>query len=152
MKSSPHCLALCLLAALLLGGCATASFYPHEARENVHQGKGGSRFQYEGLDVWFIGAPDRRYKILGYIEDDLGATVDEQRKRISSLVAKKAHEIGADALIEVVTGRQTDSSVSFGSVHGSRNIGFGMGFGFPISEQQTARYTAIKYLESLLSG
>lgn len=137
----------CLLSALLLGACASASFHPHEARENVHQGKGGSRFQYEGLDVWFIGAPDRRYKILGYIEDGLGGTVDEERKRISSLVAKKAHEIGADALIEVVISRQTDSSVSFGSVHGSRNFGFGMGFGFPLSEQQTARYTAIKYLE-----
>ncbi|KAF7599252.1 MAG: hypothetical protein CGU28_06145 [Candidatus Dactylopiibacterium carminicum] len=146
MKNFPRLLALAVLA-LLLGACATANYYPHEARENVHQGKGGSRFQYEGLDVWFIGEPDRRYKILGYIEDSVSSTVDDQHRRISSEVAKKAHEIGADALIEVVTSRQADSSVSIGSVFGGRHSGFGMGFGFPVTEQQNARYTAIKFLD-----
>ncbi|GAB2905103.1 hypothetical protein GCM10027046_38580 [Uliginosibacterium flavum] len=130
----------------MLAACATTNYYPHESRDNSYSGKGGSRFTTEGMDVWFIGEPDRKYAILGYIEDSFNSAVDERHQSISAGVLKKAREIGADALIEVVTSSQTGSSISTGGMFGSRHSGMGIGFGFPLSEQRSARYTAVKYL------
>lgn len=141
---------LCLLVLLCLGlsACATSRFYQHEGSNNSFQGRGGSRFTVEGIDVWFIGEPDRRYTILGYIEEPYGAQVDEDHKRVDASVLKKAHEVGATALIEVVTETRPDSSFTTGGLFGDRHgFGMGLGFGVPISTRQVARYTAIKYLD-----
>ena len=145
MKNLPGFIAL-MAASLIFAGCATTNYYPHESRDNSYAGKGGSRFTTEGMDVWFIGEPDRKYAILGYIEDSFNSAVDERHQSISAGVLKKAREIGADALIEVVTTSQTGSSISTGGMFGSRGSGVGIGFGFPLSEQRSARYTAVKYL------
>lgn len=143
-------LASCLiLLGLLLAGCATSNFYPHEGRDNNFQGRGGSRFVSEGIDIWFIGEPDRHYRILGYIEEPMGAIIDEQHRSIASSVLKKAHEVGADALIE--TPIQTVQEANFGSgvmFSGHRGAtSLGLGYGIPAPTRQQARYTAIKYLD-----
>ncbi|MDP5241299.1 hypothetical protein Q9Q94_17300 [Uliginosibacterium sp. 31-16] len=147
MKALLGLLAL-VAASLLLAACASTKFYPHESRDNSYMGKGGSRFTTEGMDVWFIGEPDRKYMILGYIEDEFNPAVDERHQSVSDAVLKKAREIGADALIEVVTQTRTGSSISTGGMFGGRHsgVGMGIGFGVPLSEQKNARYTAIRYL------
>ena len=152
MKSTLKSIALASVC-VLVSACATTNFYPHESRDNTYIGKGGARFVNEGIDVWFIGEPDRKYSILGYIESPLGAVVDDNHKTVSSTILKKAHEVGADALIEVVNQTQPNSTGTawggggmFGGGYHGGYSGMGIGIGFPISQQSSARYTAIKYL------
>lgn len=141
---------LCIsLLVVLLAACSTTRFYPHEARENEHLGKGGSRFTVEGIDVWFNGEPPRTYAILGYIEDPRGLYGDENRRTIESGVLQKAREINADALIEIVLpGRSAPSStITMGTGFGHPGIGMGFGFGIPGPERISVKYTAIRYLD-----
>ena len=136
----------------MLVACAQATFYPYEGRDNVHLGDGGSRFVVSGIDVWFNGKPPRKYAIIGYIEDAYSLGPDPNHKTISADVLKKAQEIKADALIEVVTLTNQGSSpavgIGFGS--GSRGSGMGVGFGFGGGYQDASvgvKYTALKYLD-----
>lgn len=139
--------ALGLLA--LLAACSTTQFYPHEARDNVHAGKGGSRFTVEGIDVWFNGEPPRKYAILGYIDDPRGLYADDNHRTVESGVLQRAREIGADALIEVVLpGRSApSSSIVMGTGFGRPGVGMGFGFGIPGPERISVKYTALKYLD-----
>ncbi|MDO6387511.1 MULTISPECIES: hypothetical protein [unclassified Uliginosibacterium] len=145
-------LLVCLALLSLLGGCATTQFYPHEARENLHEGKGGSRFTVEGIDVWFNGEPPRKYAILGYIDDPRGLLADDNHRSIDSAVLAKAREIGANALIEVPipTRAAPSSSIMVGGgsgYYGGGFYGMGMGVGVPLSDRQSVKYTALKYLD-----
>lgn len=135
------------LLCLLLSACSTPNYYPHEARENSHIGQGGSRFTTDGIEVWFIGAPDRRYAILGYIEDTANDSAGASNKYVSADVLKKAREINADALIEVVTqASNSNSGISSGILLGGRGAGGILGFEFPVRNYRSVRYTAIKYI------
>ncbi|MEC5397221.1 hypothetical protein [Uliginosibacterium sp. H1] len=137
-----------LCCAFLLAACGTASFYPHESRENVYQGKGGSRFVVEGIDVWFNGDPPRKYSILGYIEDNTSVGVDDRHQSIASAVLRKAREVSADALIEtVVAGRYSGPSSGVVIGGGTGGMGVGFGFGFPVSEPVSIKYTVLRYLD-----
>lgn len=141
---------LALIATLLmLGACTTIRFYPHEAGDNVYPGKGGSRFTFEGLDVWFNGEPARRYAILGYIEDPRGLYADEDHRSVESSVVQKAREVGADALIEIqiLANPAPTSGVIFGTSAGFGRTGFGMGFGLPAGERISVKYVAVRYLD-----
>ncbi|HEX5125814.1 MAG TPA: hypothetical protein VFW00_03660 [Rhodocyclaceae bacterium] len=141
-----------LVLTALLAACASADFYPYESRnsDNVQIGKGGTRFVVDGIDVWFNGEPPHKYAILGYIEDHYSNGVDEEHKTIAPDVLKKAKEIGANGLIETaVSTPTTNSEIAAGSMFGGRHGGFGLGlgFGYPIAEQVTVKYTAVKYLD-----
>ena len=131
--------ALCLC----LAACATANFYPHEGpADGPGTPRGGSHFVAGGLDVWFIGEPDRPYRILGYIESPNGAYVDDQHHSVDSSILKKAREVGANALIEVVTQNQPDPFAR--GMFGDRHWGFAADW--PANARQVARYTAILYV------
>lgn len=150
MSARPARFALLLAAALMLGACSTTRFYPHEATENVHVGKGGSRFTVEGIDVWFNGEPPGRYAILGYIEDPRGLYADEDHRTVESGVLKQAHAIGASALIEVeLPGARPmpSSGLFFGSSMGRGYRGMGMGMEFGMGPDRIAvKYIAVRYL------
>ncbi len=148
MKRLFSCKLVLIAAMLVLGACSTTRFYPHEASENVHPGKGGSRFSYQGLDVWFNGEPSRPYEILGYIEDPRGLYADEDHRRIESGVVEKAREAGADALIEQILPGRTMPSSSLMFNNGFGRHGFGMGMGFDIGpERISVKYIAVRYLD-----
>lgn len=149
IRSAVIGLALVTLAGALAGCGTTAAFYPHESRNNVYTGKGGSRFTVQGIDVWFNGDPPRKYAILGYIEDYSSVGVDELHRTIPPDVLKKAVEIGANGLIEnAATTYGASSPSSSVLIHGgSGGMGLGLGFGYPISERVRVTYTAVKYLD-----
>lgn len=149
MSARLTCFALAL--SLILEGCAAPSFYPHESRNNVYQGKGGSRFTVHGVDVWFNGEPNHTYSIIGYIEDNRALGIDTDHKSIPEDIYKKAVEVGADGLIQtVVTSRGGNSAASGMVFHGGprTGVGFGFGYGAPIDyDRVTVKYTAVKYLD-----
>lgn len=139
----------CLVAlSLLLGACATTRFYPYEGKENSWPAKGGSRFSYEGIDVWFNGEPSRPYEILGYIEDPRGLYADANHQRVESGVIEKAREAGADALIETIQpGYMPSPGFAFGSGFGRPSYAWGMAYTPVWPDRPAAKYTAIRYLD-----
>ena len=57
-----------LLAAVVsLTGCAT-DYYTYSGSP-VIQGHGGASKRVDGIDLWVIGTPPRKFQVIGYIED-----------------------------------------------------------------------------------
>ena len=119
--------ALCALS-ILISGCATTEFSSYETKDNkVFEGKGGSKVVVDGIDFWENGDPPRRFKVLGFIDDGRLQHV-VMMASIRSDIAKKAKEVGADAIIPAGTQSQ---------VWG--------GEGAP--KMNRAKFIAIKYLD-----
>jgi hypothetical protein len=89
----------------LLAGCAlyTPTQFTEWRGPAEFKGAGGTVRNIDGVDVWTFGEPDRRFKLLGLIEQDYydnnsvmsflaGATKD-------SRIIKAAKEQGGDAII-----------------------------------------------------
>ena len=51
---------------------AEMEYYPSKEQSVAHEGEGGLRKQYTGIDVWTPGAPPRRYVVVGKIYHSLG--------------------------------------------------------------------------------
>ena len=64
----------------------------------VIEGKGGTVRVVDGIDFWESGEPDRRYKILGLIDDTRGEGLISRSGK-DSAIAKVAREHGGDAVI-----------------------------------------------------
>src|SRR4029453_8319360 len=62
------------LGAVFLAGCASTDFQPLESQGPVvAQGQWGTRKVVDGVDIWTTGAPPRKYRVLGVINDTRGA-------------------------------------------------------------------------------
>jgi hypothetical protein len=96
------------VCVFLVCGCSTPKFEEYHGSE-ILQGKGGELHSVDGIDFWENGDPDRKYKILGDIEESpkqrpalgrvsrLFSNPDDR----DSAVAKVAHEKGGDAVVIV---------------------------------------------------
>jgi hypothetical protein len=97
-----------LVATVLLCGCSTTKFTAYRGSE-VFQGKGDAVRSVDGIDLWYNEDPDRKYKVLGFIEEtsrhrhllgrSSGLFSDSEDR--DSAIAKDAHKRGADAVILV---------------------------------------------------
>jgi len=106
---------LCV-SAILLCGCSSTKFTEYRGPAVV-QGKGGTVRVVDGIDFWENGDPNRKFKILGVIDDRRGDGLLLRLRRDSD-VAKVAHERGGDAIILINRDRelsavQTDGSVNY---------------------------------------
>jgi hypothetical protein len=73
VKTTPRLLTL-LLATTILCGCASTDFQPFESQAPITgQGIAGTRKVVDGVDIWTFGAPPRKYRVLGVINDTRGA-------------------------------------------------------------------------------
>jgi hypothetical protein len=131
MKTS-YTLMLCtlFLGPLLLEGCSTTKFDEYHGSE-ILQGKGGAMHSVDGVDFWEHGDPDRKYKILGAIENRpkkriplsrLSSLVSHSGNR-ESAIAKAAYKRGGDAVVVVVKAPDpyTDASEATDGRHGNRS-------------------------------
>ena len=111
-------------AAVLLCGCSSTKFTEYHGSE-VLQGAGGEERTVDGIDFWEKGDPDRKYKILGVIEESRKHRLPLGRfSRIfsnsgdtddrDSVIAKAAHEHGGDAVIFVDRSRSQSDIGQFG--------------------------------------
>jgi hypothetical protein len=106
-------LMLCLLfaGAFLVGGCSSTKFEKYDGSpspaENV-----GEMDSVDGIDFWRNGQPNRKYLILGVIEQghhhrspfgrvfrDFSSSDDREKRE--EAIAKVAHKNGGDAVIFV---------------------------------------------------
>ena len=66
----PFVISALLLAAISLAGCASTDYQPLESSGPlVGQGQWGTRKVVDGVDIWTMGAPPRKYRVLGVIHD-----------------------------------------------------------------------------------
>ena len=81
-------------AAVLLCGCSSTKFTEYHGSE-VLQGAGGEERTVDGIDFWEKGDPDRKYIILGVIEES-------RKHRLPLGVFHEFFQIQATPTIEIL--------------------------------------------------
>ncbi len=99
-----------LTTVLLLSGCACVTT-EYKAFEGVQQavinGKGGTKSIVDGMEVWDGGEPPRKFKVLGFIEDNRGSGwMQSHTSSVRDDVVEKARNAGGDAVVKMNTQSQ----------------------------------------------
>jgi hypothetical protein len=92
-----HHLLAVFVVAMLAASCSTTSFTEYRG-QGVVEGKGGTVRVVEGIDLWENGEPDRKYRILGVIDDSRGEGLISRSGK-DGAIAKTAREHGGDGVI-----------------------------------------------------
>lgn len=92
------------LTSALLVSCSTTRFTEYRGA-SVLQGKGGTVRTVEGIDFWENGEPDRKYRILGIIDDTRGEGLISRAGKDSD-IAKVARQYGGDAVVLIGSDRE----------------------------------------------
>ena len=133
------------VCVLLVCGCSTTKFTAYHGSE-VFQGKGGTESSVDGIDFWENGDPDRKYEILGIIEETPKHQIRLPLGHISGLfsdsgdrestIANAARKEGGDAVVRVPKAPQpsTDADEAADAWPGNRS-------------HQRFAFVVIKYME-----
>lgn len=156
-----HYLAPALLVLVFGSTVARADdFIAYVGNNAVQQGSGGEKKTVDGIDFWSNGAPPRKFKLLGFIDDTRlksGLFGKIRMARLEPSIAKRAKRAGGDAVILVSASAETTGYVgqSFtnaqASATGYGNTVTAQGSSWTTSgavavQKQHSRYAVIKYL------
>src|SRR5712692_1940434 len=97
---------LAVLMFSVVVGCATTEYKPYEAKNNVFEGKGGTKVIVDGMELWDNGDPPRKFKVLGIIDDQRPGGVIPMSQLRSDIV-KKAREAVVMRLSNSATNRRS---------------------------------------------
>ncbi len=136
-------------------------FTAYEGKNTVFEGNGGEKATVDGVDFWSNGAPPRKFKLLGYIEDTRlksGLIGKLRMSGLQSTIAKETKKAGGDAAILVDANAETTGSVGFsntsaqasGTSYGNTATAQGHSFTTGASaavQKQHTRYAVVKYLD-----
>ena len=121
-----HTLSMLVITVVLFCGCSSAKFTEYHGSE-VFQGSGGEVRTVDGIDFWENGYPDRKYKILGVIEQGHHRHLPGHLSGLFSTdrdeaIAKDAHKHDGDAVIFVArnNGQSDDDEDQSGSARHRR--------------------------------
>lgn len=89
-----------IMLAFALVGCATVDFQPHEGKNNLYEGEGGTKVIVDGIDFWANGSPPRKYSIIGMVVSEVGSGYGDETM-IRSSVAGEVRKQGGDAAVQV---------------------------------------------------
>ncbi len=103
-----------VLIGMLVAGCTTTTFTEYRG-DGIRQGKGGTVRNVQGIDFWENGEPDRKYRILGVIDDARKDSIFVPGK--DGAVAKLARERGGDAVILAGGDRELSGVDNYGNAH-----------------------------------
>lgn len=137
-----------------------SDFVVYEGKDAIREGNGEEKKPVDGIDFWANGAPPKKFKILGYIEDTRRQSGLIGKLRMSGLdssVAKQAKGAGGDAVIVVDANAETTGYVgnSYTSEQASAtsngNSATAQGHSWTSSgtvavQKQHSRYAVVKYL------
>jgi hypothetical protein len=102
-----------VFAAVIFHGCASTDYQALESSAPITgQGVAGTRKVVDGIDIWTFGAPPRKYRVLGVINDTRGAGVLPMAGYYSGIAAK-VKQYGGNAAIEMSSQRQYIGTASF---------------------------------------
>jgi hypothetical protein len=138
-------LALVILTSLC-GGCST-NYYTYSG-SGIYEGKGGASKNINGIDIWLVGTPPRKFRIIGYFTDSRPGGIIPMARRDADLAAA-AKRNGGDGLS--LKAEQTDflGTYSTGNAtavtSGNVTTAVGSGVSVPIIRRE-GQYFVIKYV------
>jgi hypothetical protein len=139
-------LALAILT-ILFGGCST-NYYTYSG-PGIYEGRGGASKIVNGVEIWLVGTPPRKFRIIGYIMDSRPGGPIPMARRDADLAAA-AKRNGGDGLL--LKAEQTDflGSYSTGNAtaitSGNVTTAVGSGVSVPMIRRE-GQYFVIKYVE-----
>ncbi len=98
--------------AFLLSGCASADFKPYVGQQEEWQTAPGTFMDTKYAVPVYYGPPSRPYIILGYLDAKTAAV---RRNGVVAFAARRAKELGGDALVVLVQGSEYAGTISNGS-------------------------------------
>jgi hypothetical protein len=139
-----------LTLAILFFSCAgcVTNYYTYSG-SGIYEGRGGASKNLNGIDIWLVGTPPRKFKIIGYIMDSRPGAPIPMAMRDSDLAAA-AKRNGGDAIL--LKAEQTDflGTYSTGNAtavtNGNVTSAFGSGMSVPITRRE-GQYFVIKYVD-----
>ncbi len=84
-----------------LVACAAGDFFKYDGGE-ILTGKGGFKYEKNGIDVYENSAPNRKFTIIGFVKNNL---IVPEKTKIGNL-ANSAKAAGGDAIIVMDQGRE----------------------------------------------
>lgn len=138
-----------LTTVLLLSGCAcvTTEYKVFEGtREGIIEGKGGSKVVVNGMEIWENGEPPRKFKILGFIDDNRGAGwLEQDTASVREDIVEKARGAGGDAIVKINTQSQLSEFYKAGGAS-INTYGSYASPAYSLSDRKSSKYAVIKYL------
>ena len=136
---------LFLVLTFLGGGCST-NYYTYSG-SGIYEGRGGASKNVNGVDIWLVGTPPRKFRIIGYITDSRPGGAIPMARRDADLAA--AAKRNGDGLL--LKAEQTDflGTYSTGNAtaiaSGNVTTAVGSGVSVPIIRRE-GQYFVIKYV------
>jgi hypothetical protein len=130
----------------LVAGCST-NYYTYSG-SGIYEGKGGASKNVDGVDIWLVGTPPRKFKIIGYVTDSRPGGPIPMAMRDSDLAAA-AKKNGGDGIL--LKADQADFLGTYSTANatavtnGNVTTAFGSGVSVPIVRRE-GQYYVIKYL------
>src|SRR6266481_1862215 len=106
-----------ILFAVVLSGCAIGDFTPYSGQQQNWPTQPGAFVSTKYVIPAYIHSwPDRPYIVLGYLD---ATTAPIRRRGVVAFAARRAKELGADAIIVMQQGQEYAGSISSGSAYTS---------------------------------
>ncbi len=138
-----------LLTVLLLAGCAACATTDYKAFEGkldgVIDGKGGAKVVVDNMDIWDDGEPPRKFKIIGFIDDNRSNNRIMMMFQRGALVSK-ARKVGGDAIIKLNTQTQLSEFYAAGGAT-VKVYDSAIRSTYATPDRHISKYAVIKYLK-----
>ena len=108
-----------LLAALVLSGCAVADFTPYSGGQQNWPTAPGAFVKTEYVLPAYLGYPNRPYNVFGYLD---ATTAPIRRRGFVAFAARRAKELGADAIIVLQQGAEYAGTLATANSYTSANV------------------------------
>jgi len=139
---------LALVVLTMLCGCISTNYYTYSG-SGVYEGKGGASKSVNGVDLWLVGTPLRKFRIIGYITDSRPAGPATMAGRDADLAAE-AKKNGGDGILlkadrtDFVGVYSTGNASAF--TNGNVTTAVGSGVSVPIRRRE-GEFFVIKYVD-----
>jgi hypothetical protein len=110
---------LLLLTALLLSGCAIADFTSYQGEQQNWPTAPGAFVKTNYAVPTYLGYPNRPYNVVGYLN---ATTAPIRRRGVVAFAARRAKELGADAIIVLQQGTEYAGTVGAANSATSANV------------------------------
>jgi hypothetical protein len=127
---------------LILSACAT-DYYTYQGAP-VTTGTGGAAKNVNGIDLWIMGTPPRKFRIIGYITDSRPGGPIPMAMR-DGAIASEARAKGGDAVIMNSDNSQLMGMANMTNVNAVYNSLYSTSVTMPII-RRNGTYYVIKYL------
>lgn len=132
------CRNMILVICVFASGCASTHYSTFEGGRII-EGTGGTKKTVDGIDIWNLGTPPRKYRIVGIIDDKRRQSLIGMAGYESTLV-KKAKEAGGDGIIFLDSRKEIVGYYDSGSTGTARTTGTAYSYGGNTQYQSKTTY------------